>query len=213
MILNVFRAWCFLIVFLIINEKAYPYDDEITHRQLTDYAIENSKLNNLLTYDLRLEKGITTSIDSNKTVKYLLMEGSKVEDTPNCRAASHFLNPLKEWDVAGVSDTTETISGYIPDAWCFATDLFSSRFSTHKYSNVTWATGYTSSSIISLQPIVTDNGMDWNAARSYYYMALTATNDNAREEYFAQTFQTLGQVLHLLQDMAVPAHVRNDFTA
>lgn len=53
----------------------------------------------------------------------------------------------------------------------------------------------------------------WTDARDYYFKALTTEvkeGENGRDWYFAQTFRALGQVLHLLQDMAVPAHVRND---
>lgn len=50
----------------------------------------------------------------------------------------------------------------------------------------------------------------WNDVRAYYYKALTSINDSVREEYFALTFQGLGQVMHLVQDMSIPAHARND---
>jgi hypothetical protein len=55
--------------------------------------------------------------------------------------------------------------------------------------------------------------MGWDHARQYYYSALTSLSKSGQESYFVKTFQGLGQVLHLLQDMAVPAHVRNDFTS
>ncbi len=206
---QVYIAIVFLFLFCDI---VLAYDDENTHPVLTTEAISRSSIDLYLYNNLKFASGSLSTVDRYPIIK-ILRNGSIEEDSPDCRAASHFLNPLKNWSIAGVSDTTETISGYIPDAWCFATDLFSSRYSTHKYSDVTWATGYTSPPTVSSQPIITGNGMDWNAARSYYYLALTATSNDAREEYFAQTFQTLGQVLHLLQDMAVPAHVRNDFTA
>ncbi|MBN1664485.1 MAG: hypothetical protein JW943_12870 [Deltaproteobacteria bacterium] len=51
----------------------------------------------------------------------------------------------------------------------------------------------------------------WNDVRSYYYQALTANDKTARERFFAETFRGLGQVMHLVQDMSVPAHVRNDW--
>lgn len=47
--------------------------------------------------------------------------------------------------------------------------------------------------------------MGWSDARDYFYKALTATNNNDRETYFAKTFQAIGQVLHMLEDMSVPA--------
>lgn len=50
----------------------------------------------------------------------------------------------------------------------------------------------------------------WLDARRFYYQALTSPTKAEREQTFTQTFRALGQVMHLVQDAAVPAHVRND---
>ena len=50
----------------------------------------------------------------------------------------------------------------------------------------------------------------WSDARDYYYKALTRTDKTDRDMYFAWTFRGLGQIMHLVQDMSVPAHVRDD---
>ncbi len=47
-------------------------------------------------------------------------------------------------------------------------------------------------------------------ARQYFYDALTKPTNTERDQNFGLTFQTLGQVIHHLQDMAQPQHVRND---
>jgi hypothetical protein len=189
------------------------YDDAITHPAITEAAVKISSLGTAKYLSTNLgdvfSKDFDSSIDGLPVIKYFVV-GSSEEDSPNCRASSHFLNPLQEWKEAGVSDTNETLFGFGVNTACFVTAPFSSRFSIHKYSDVTWATGYTSP-ISGLSN--TDNDMDWNAARIYYRLALTEPDNNTREENFAKMFQTLGQVMHLLQDMAVPAHVRNDFTA
>ena len=49
----------------------------------------------------------------------------------------------------------------------------------------------------------------WDA-RQYLLDALTKPSDVDRKRAFGLTFQTLGQVIHHLQDMAQPQHVRND---
>ena len=51
----------------------------------------------------------------------------------------------------------------------------------------------------------------WIRARGAYFAALTLREPAAREAALAETFQALGQIMHLVQDLAVPAHVRNDF--
>ncbi|MDB4303785.1 hypothetical protein N9934_03235, partial [Desulfosarcina sp.] len=40
--------------------------------------------------------------------------------------------------------------------------------------------------------------------------ALTTTDKNERKEHWGQFFQTLGMVIHHIQDMSQPQHVRND---
>lgn len=50
----------------------------------------------------------------------------------------------------------------------------------------------------------------WNDARDYYLKALTSTDKITRETNFTKTFQAVGQVMHLVQDMSVPAHTRNN---
>jgi len=46
-------------------------------------------------------------------------------------------------------------------------------------------------------------------ARRYFRLSLTEPNPNDRERWLAETFYTLGHVIHLIQDMASPAHTRN----
>ncbi len=48
--------------------------------------------------------------------------------------------------------------------------------------------------------------MSWQAARENFYLALAGRG----EGFYAKTFQSLGQLMHLVADAAVPAHVRND---
>lgn len=54
------------------------------------------------------------------------------------------------------------------------------------------------------------NEYNWKWARQSYYNALTASDPTFRERFFSYVFRSLGQVMHLVQDLASPAHVRND---
>ena len=47
--------------------------------------------------------------------------------------------------------------------------------------------------------------------RKRLYDGLTETDKTNREKYLSIAFQSLGRAMHLVQDMAVPAHTRNDF--
>ena len=57
---------------------------------------------------------------------------------------------------------------------------------------------------------ISDQAFSYKDARKYFYDALTKTNLADRDKKFGLMFQTLGQVMHHIQDMAQPQHVRND---
>ena len=54
------------------------------------------------------------------------------------------------------------------------------------------------------------NEWSWQKTRDYYRLALTSQTSTERETNFAKTFKGLGHIIHLIQDSAQPAHVRND---
>lgn len=51
----------------------------------------------------------------------------------------------------------------------------------------------------------------WNDVRDYFYKALTLPTKTERDSYFAKMFRGLGQLMHLVQDLSVPEHARNQF--
>jgi len=50
----------------------------------------------------------------------------------------------------------------------------------------------------------------WLNVRQYYLDALTARRKGDRDQALADTFEGLGRLIHLIQDVASPAHTRND---
>jgi hypothetical protein len=197
---------------------------------LTKVAINPDKhyctLDDYLKNNLGLKEGISYMItDSqnflqgalNKKIQDWIIYGSEMEDYLMCRRTNHFHNPLiSPWHQAGLKDP-ETISAL----YC---SLFFHPYSFGRArSNLTWATSY---EISADNPDLDEAGMefnklDWTSAREYFYVYLTgkdfqnqtkATNQAEREEYLAKSFRSLGQVVHLLQDVAVPAHTRNDYS-
>lgn len=58
---------------------------------------------------------------------------------------------------------------------------------------------------------VEESDYSYAVARSAFYSALTTTGGRVgRDGHWGRMFQALGQVIHHLQDMAQPQHVRND---
>lgn len=187
------------------NSSAYCFDDAETHPKMTEKAAKRPVFIDYLQNELGFPEGLNKKISpywfpEYKTIQQWLQQGSTDEDSPTCRASNHFHDPLKTWDSSYVTDSPVLIQKWcrdIPPVW-------------PQYSNITWATGYKSSDEKLLTPMDRQD-MSWDNARSYFFSALTATVPVDRDDYFVKTFRSVGQVLHLLEDMAVPAHVRNDF--
>ncbi len=193
-----------LIIFTSFSSQIYAHDDERIHPLITENSAKNSQVHNYLKNNLNFKDGLETKLPNNgeNTILKWLTDGSTAEDSPMCRASNHFHDPMntKLWNTAGMSDSPWWINIYCHDYTPF-------------YSTVTWATGFTAptSTPIPYNPGNEKSPNMWANARSLYLSALTATTQTTREDNFAQMFTALGQVLHLLQDMSVPAHVRNDF--
>ncbi len=186
----------FLVVFYCDNLHAF--DNKDTHPRLSEAAAKKSNIETYLISTLGYTNGLDSAIASSGSILSILKLGSNLEDVPACRASNHFHNPLLPWDQSQMSD----------DPWWLSMSTTCSDF-VPRYSNIVWATGQTApNSPIQIRSYQT---MGWDNARQYFYNALTTTDDAIRETDFAKTFQSIGQVMHLLQDMAVPAHVRNDF--
>ena len=196
-----------LIPFFCSN-TAGAFDNKSTHPEITKKAANVSvlKINNCLNGYLGepFSKGLD-SIVSDRTVLAWLQKGSSDEDPTiwpaKCRASHHFHNPLLPWTQSQMTDTP--FMDYICDV--------------PRYSTVTWATGYAApppqGAKITVAVSPSYKRESWDSARDSYQKALTSSANADRDTYFAKTFESLGHVLHLLQDMAVPAHVRNDFAS
>lgn len=107
------------------------------------------------------------------------------EEEPNARSVTHFYNPQD-----GGSGTVLGAS--------------SMRWMLDRNAGPTFKSGV--------------NHYTWPDARDAFYNALTSNwpsftaqqRQNARQEYWGQTFQALGHIVHHLQDMGSPQHVRSD---
>ena len=220
-----FVVLCIIVFFQLAISNAIAFDDIDTHPAITDAAINlpSSKLDGYIKDILGYEKGIDLKMqgraqvdfkdENNRIVKKgnlgtqsvlnWIKQGSTAEDDPTfCRAVSHFHNPLESWAKSGASD-------FPPQNWTCT------LMSWPTYSAVTWATGYISSDLnvpkVTFSDAPDKSPNNWNNAREDYFQALTSSTN--REYYLSKSLGALGQVIHLLEDMAVPAHTRNDFWA
>lgn len=192
-----------LLPIILSTNLVYAYEARF-HRELTRESIESSYVEDYLKDNLGLSINrrltgpgsiwfgpyytLIRSEVQNRTIAEWIVWGSEREDRPTgARAITHFYNPTAPLHPARLTDP------------------------------------YDFNRANSLQRARDDHpeGYAWADACQYYYLALTneqesipgedeSTSAHSRTWYFAQTFRALGQILHLLEDMGVPAHVRND---
>ncbi len=186
------KQYIFSILIIFIQSFisiANAYDNNFVHQIINGNAAQQSTefQRTIKNYGF---KDIYDSVNK-KEIWQWFYDGAKLEDETVCRSRNHFHDPLKSWDKAGLNNIAI-------NSFCFS---FSEDFSVD--SSLIWA---------QKQPglLFTKNFWSWLKARAYYYDALTKSNKDEREIFFAQTFRALGQVMHLIADSSVPAHVRND---
>ena len=136
--------------------------------------------------DLALGAGIEERF-GGETVWQWIRDGGEHEDDPDSRSFRHFHDPLRPWNDAGLQ-------------------LIWPPF-FHWESSVVWMQdddGTDADANGAAQ------GWSWPDARRSYYHALTMQYQGDREQKWADTFRAVGQVMHLIEDAASPAHVRNN---
>jgi hypothetical protein len=177
-----------------------------THKLLSEWAAKTSSLSNEnsdylnsnLSFDLVDDKFIWNNYDLSPID--WLKEGADKEDTFP-RYINHFHNPLKDardWGEAGLNDWILIAPPYLLPL-----------LGLSPLSSILWAHLDGAEALRENTAIAPFNDWSWATVRGYYYTALTASTEEQRQEYFAKTFRGLGHQMHLLQDKAVPDHVRN----
>lgn len=211
---------CFTIfISFVFYQNVSAWDNDVTHKDLSRFASENSVLDkNKGDYlkKLGFEGGLKEEFKWNGVTKIVsdwFTEGAFLEDagsnwdilTNKGRFNNHFHNPLKSWSEAGLNDYLIIPNPYPP--------FIPYTYSVFGKSPVIWAQDST------YQASFREGNWSWQKIREYYYIALTgkdftgtiiAPTKEKRDEHFAKTFRGLGHQIHLIQDMAQPAHVRND---
>ena len=175
----------------LIISMSEAYDNEVVHQLINEKAANQSS--NLLRElsNLGFNDGVDSIVHGKKIYRWF-HEGARLEDETVCRSRNHFHDPLKSWDSAGLNNEAVNSACLLLGFEGFSVE-----------SSVIWAQKQ------SVNPWY-DNLWSWPKARQSYYRALTLDDKNLKERYFAETLRSLGQVMHLLADSSVPAHVRND---
>jgi hypothetical protein len=150
-----------------------------------------SVLDGFLKQDLSFRDGLAELLNGTEVRQWLEIGGAAEDQFLGSellgaasRSRHHFHNPLASWDLAGL----DAISLCPP-------------FRLSGQASVRWAQN--PSQGISGQAA-------WGDARNRFIDSLILSSRTRRDEAFAQSLQILGQQMHLITDLAVPAHTRND---
>ncbi len=130
----------------------------------------------------------------------LLQDAGVAEDSPDSRcyftpyprAYNHYHDPLRSWDQAG--DTNPYWYNGISGILCAQYDRLTSPPPCELLTC----------------DVVVPNLRTWERANRYFRDGLTSRDGAAREQNLADLFTALGRLTHLVTDMSVPEHTRND---
>lgn len=184
-----------LVVLLLVAHPLHPWGAK-THQRLTEYSVRysvlwGSELLNKMGIDRGIEENGFSFNGEEKSVLELFAWGAIREDMSlgdsnmdQSRSGNHFHNPLASaWNDAGLTDLRTPLD---PTPLCAPL----------------WALdGPRQSSF-------PEGDNSWGRIRENFYRGLLS-NEN-RFLFFSSVFKGLGHQLHLIQDMSVPDHVRND---
>ena len=180
-----------LVATLGLDSSASAWDNKTTHKDLSKAAAEQSILDKQgYLNTLGMTEGLKTRLTGpggtspSQEIYDWIQDGADFEDDGD-NPKNHFHNPLAE--VNGQS------------SWATAG---LNDFPFYGDSALLWAQNRNQN------PTNTD--WSWDAVRLKYYSGLTAASPSDRQAYLAPTFRGIGHLIHLLQDMSQPAHVRND---
>lgn len=190
---QIFQFGLVCISFATIPASAYQTP---THSEITKNAIGASKLDTRLA-DIASDIGLS-SLDStlsdggeyffgayifenSQSISDWIRQGSIDEDSfQGLRFLRHFYNPLAPAGREG---------------------LYGGTF----LSSLAWGLKPTPGIT---DPVVQD--FSYRNARTYFYQGLVAPSERERKKNLSLMFRSVGQVMHLLQDLAQPQHTRDD---
>ena len=187
-----------IVVLVSATGSAWAYDVP-DHEILTAQALAESEISKDARKRMRIglakpptEGNVQVFMDSKRTlrsVEALMQAGAAYEDE-GVRSISHFFNPVTNSPLHIDQDPR------FPPVWM---PTLVSLVNSAAQSSPDWS--------LNASPL---NSTSYWALKNYHYVALTASGSQQRSDAMGMVFETLGHIVHHLQDMAQPQHVRND---
>lgn len=197
--MNPARVILLLFLTAVLASAAHAYEQP-THRELAVQAVfgsvvlnpDASLLRSLGLPPLSASPTLENSKSVQRPIPYLFADGVDFEDEtfPQIRPMHHFYDPVHSG-----SPLNPCV------AVCFWPPECGAPFDTC-YPSPDWALEDTQS--------IAPQEFSLEDARTLLYEALTSNPASVRAQKLGRSFETVGHVIHHLQDMAQPQHVRND---
>lgn len=176
-----------LVGLFLVGSDVLAYDNSITHPALTKEIIKY--------YNQYFNKNIGNS-DSE-----IIINGSIQEDVPGVRTLNHFYDPISG---QGLNSSN---AGLLSSLYGFLMPFSKSakEWASNSSAQANFVGQFYTNSALNPYARLVQSAIDsqttytWNKA---LYKYIIGDKNSA--------FESLGHVLHLLEDMAVPAHTRND---
>ena len=183
------------------------YNDNV-HSVITEISVKKSVVDETLKR-LGYDDGLDTEIIENSRISAIewITTGGVHEDASldkckpeQTRASNHFHDPTKSWDAAFFDDDVNA--------------TYTREYGRPPVSALLWGLNFIDEGDLQKSVQVFDKNTtgdwSWPKARTLFYDSLTSQLSSERGSKFADSLRALGQVAHLIQDMSVPAHTRND---
>jgi hypothetical protein len=201
--MNKIIYWILLTVLISafsFHDTCLAWNDEKTHITITKKAVEHSVLSPAI--NDRLKKiGIVSDFE-----KEILIWPNKVCDEKRHKTECK----VADWIAYGAEKEDAAVDTWGPN--------YSGRYNNHFHDPISgqglndmtsgrsaleWAQDSDA------QSDYPEGDQSWSTLRMLYYIALMETDQAVRSETLAQLFKGIGHQMHLVQDMAVPAHEHN----
>lgn len=198
------KILCILVACIVMPWACHAYGSK-AHMQINKVILDNElvSINDLLVkagYQWGINTLVPSSNGSLKMLKDILTEAGAQEDEPWQRTVNHFMDPLGAVSLNG--------------PWV---DLVGVKFTADYWATSSYVQNYfaTENDIDVWVNMSYEDALEYlDAAFGQSEVYPTAVDGVVTKEvsdrYLGLAFRALGQVMHMVEDMAVPAHTRND---
>jgi len=184
------KRYILLYICLLISVSLLGSLESHAYRERAHRAINSTVVNQKIAsasgslkgyFTVQLGYSSVRSEVNNKPIDKWFEDAGAQEDEPGPRTKNHFLDPISN---SGFSGLFFGVVGTGDPTAVWAQKAAGQQSPGGSYS--------------------------WQDAREYFFTALTSTTGSLREENLGQSFRALGQVMHLVADMSVPEHTRDN---